>query len=76
MTRERTSLIAGVGVLMVTVILAGIAVTAHNNNQPEPEWLMVMNAETNEFQDTPLGYWPGPNSSGLRQLVSAPTHLQ
>ena len=50
MTRERKSLIAGVGVLIFTVILAGVAVTAHNNNEPEPEWLMVMNAETGEFQ--------------------------
>ena len=50
MTRERKSLIAGVGVLIFTVILAGVAVTAHNNNEPEPEWLTVMNAETGEFQ--------------------------
>ena len=50
MTRERKSLIAGVGVLIFTVILAGVAVTAHTNSEPEPEWLMVMNAETGEFQ--------------------------
>ena len=50
MTGERKSLIAGVGVLIFTVILAGVAVTAHNNNEPQPEWLMVMNAETGEFQ--------------------------
>jgi len=50
MTRERKSLIAGVGVLIFTVILAGVAVTAHNISEPEPEWLMVMNAETGEFQ--------------------------
>ena len=50
MTRERKSLIAGVGVLIFTAILAGVAVTAHNNNEPQPEWLMVMNAETGEFQ--------------------------
>ena len=50
MTRERKSLLAGVGVLIFTVILAGVAVTAHNNNEPQPEWLMVMNAETGEFQ--------------------------
>ena len=48
MTRERKSLIAGVGVLIFTVILAGVAVTAHTNSEPEPEWLMVMNAETGE----------------------------
>ena len=50
MTRERKSLLAGVGVLIFTIILAGVAVTAHNNNEPEPEWLTVMNAETGEFQ--------------------------
>ena len=50
MTRERKSLIAGVGVLIFTVILAGVAVTAHNTSEPEPEWLMVMNAETGQFQ--------------------------
>ena len=49
-TRDRKSLIAGVGVLIFTVILAGVAVTAHNTSEPEPEWLMVMNAETGEFQ--------------------------
>ena len=52
MTREPRALLAGVGVLIFTVILAGVAVTAHNNNEPQPEWLMVMNAETGEFQDT------------------------
>ena len=56
MTRERKSLIAGVGVLIFTVILAGVAVTAHNNNEPQPEWLMVMNAETGEFQPTGDSY--------------------
>ena len=50
MTHERTSLLTGVGVVIFTVILAGVAVTAHNNNEPEPEWLMVMNAETAELQ--------------------------
>ena len=50
MTRERKSLIAGVGVLIFTVLLAGVAVTAHNTSEPQPEWLMVMNAETGEFQ--------------------------
>ena len=55
MTRERKSLIAGVGVLIFTVILAGVAVTAHNNNEPQPEWLMVMNAETGEFQKDTTG---------------------
>ncbi len=55
MTRERKSLIAGVGVLIFTVILAGVAVTAHNTSEPEPEWLMVMNAETGEFQKDTTG---------------------
>ena len=55
MTRERKSLIAGVGVLIFTVILAGVAVTAHNNNEAQPEWLMVMNAETGEFQKDTTG---------------------
>ena len=32
--------------------LAGIAVVAHNNNEPQLEWFMVMNAETGQFQDT------------------------
>ena len=51
MTRERKSLLAGVGVLIFTVILAGVAVTAHNTSgEPEPEWLTVMNAETGQFQ--------------------------
>ncbi len=55
MTRERKSLLAGVGVLIFTVILAGVAVIAHNNNEPQPEWLMVMNAETGEFQKDTTG---------------------
>ena len=50
MTRERKSLLAGVGVLIFTIILAGVAVTAHTTSEPEPEWLMVMNAESGEFQ--------------------------
>jgi hypothetical protein len=54
-TRERKSLLAGVGVLIFTVILAGVAVTAHNSSEPEPEWLMVMNAETGEFQKDTTG---------------------
>ena len=52
MSGERTSLIAGASVLIVSVILAGIAVIAHNNNEPQLEWFMVMNAETGQFQDT------------------------
>ena len=55
MTRERKSLIAGVGVLIFTVILAGVTVTAYNTSEPEPEWLMVMNAETGEFQKDTTG---------------------
>ena len=49
MTRERRSLIAGVGVLIFTIILAGVAVIAHNNNEAQPEWLMKLNAETGEI---------------------------
>ena len=48
MKRPQRSLIDGVGVLIFTVILAGVAVTAHTTSEPEPEWLMVMNAETGE----------------------------
>ncbi|PQM61013.1 MAG: hypothetical protein CL523_02545 [Actinomycetales bacterium] len=55
MKRPRKSLIAGVGVLIFTVILAGVAVTAHTNNEAQPEWLMVMNAETGEFQKDTTG---------------------
>ena len=55
MTRERKSLLAGVGVLIFTVILAGVAVIAHTTSEPEPEWLMVMNAETGEFQKDTTG---------------------
>ena len=52
MSGERASLIAGAFVFIVSVILAGIAVVAHNNNEPQLEWFMVMNAETGEFQGT------------------------
>ena len=55
MTSERKSVLAGVGVLIFTVILAGVAVTAHTTSEPEPEWLMVMNAETGEFQKDTTG---------------------
>ena len=50
MKRERKSLIAGIGVLVVTIVLIGLVVVAGNNNEPEPDWLMVMNAETGECQ--------------------------
>ena len=52
MSEERTPLIAGAYVFIVSVILAGIAVVAHNNNELQLEWFMVMNAETGQFQDT------------------------
>ena len=52
MSGERASLIAGAYVFIVSVILAGIAVVAHNNNEPQLEWFIVMNAETGEFQGT------------------------
>ena len=48
MTRERKSPIAGGGVLIFTVF-------AHNNIDPVPAWVMVMSAESNEFQDTAVG---------------------
>ena len=48
--RPQKSPIAGVGVLIFTAISAGVAVTAHTTSEPEPEWLMVMKAETGEFQ--------------------------
>ena len=71
MTRERKSLIAGVGVLIFTVILAGVAVTAHNNNEPQPEWLMVMNAETGEFQPASLARYGAPlDVWGLACVIS------
>ena len=54
--RPRQSLIAGVGVLIFTIILADVAVTAHTTSEPEPEWLMVMNAETGDFQHAGEAY--------------------
>ena len=48
-TRERTSLLAGIGVLVLTVLLVGTAVLADRNNAPQGEWLMVMKAEQAEF---------------------------
>ena len=67
MTRERKSLIAGVGVLIFTVILAGVAVIAHTTSEPEPEWLMVMNAETGEFQKDTTGADYTLSLTGLNQ---------
>ena len=55
MTRERTSLLAGIGVLILTVLLVGTAVLADRNNAPQGEWLMVMKAEQAEFAEAPNG---------------------
>ena len=44
-TRERTSLLAGIGVLVLSGLLVGTAVLADRNNAPQAEWLMVMKAE-------------------------------
>ena len=52
---------------MVTVILAGIAVTAHNNNEPEPEWLMETNAETGALQKDTTGEDYTLSLTGLNQ---------
>jgi hypothetical protein len=54
-TRERTSLLAGFGVLILTVLLVGTAVLADRNNAPQGEWLMVMKAEQAEFAEAPNG---------------------
>ena len=67
MTRERKSLIAGVGVLIFTVILAGVAVIAHTTSAHEPEWLMVMNAESGEFQKDTTGADYTLSLTGLNQ---------
>ena len=48
-TRERTSLLAGIGVLILTVLVVGTAVLADQNNTPQGEWLMVMKAEQAQF---------------------------
>ena len=44
-TRERKSLLAGIGVLVLTVLLVGTAVLADRNNAPHGEWLLVMKAD-------------------------------
>lgn len=54
-TRERTSLFAGIGVLILTVLLVGTAVLADRHNAPQGEWLMVMKAEQAEFAETANG---------------------
>ena len=54
-TRERTSLLAGIGVLILTVLLVGTAVLADRNNAPQGEWLMVMKAEQAEFTEATNG---------------------
>ena len=54
-TRERTSLLAGIGVLVLTGLLVGTAVLADRNNAPQGEWLIVMKAEQAEFAEAPDG---------------------
>ncbi|MEL0148167.1 MAG: hypothetical protein VW937_06960, partial [Actinomycetota bacterium] len=60
MTRERTSLLAGIGVLILTVLLVGTAVLADRNNAPQDEWLMVMKAEQAEFAEATLAFTDRP----------------
>ena len=55
MTRERKSLLAGIGVLILTVLLVGTAALADQNNVPQSEWLMVMEAEQAEFVEATDG---------------------
>ena len=76
MTRERRSLIAGVGVLIFTIILAGVAVTAHNNNEAQPEWLMKMNAETSEFKPAGNAYTLTLEGVDPEMLAFTPEMLQ
>ena len=54
-TRERRSLFAGIGVLILTVLLVGTAVLADRHNAPQGEWLMVMKAEQAEFAEATNG---------------------
>ena len=76
MTREGKSLIAGVGVLIFTIILAVVAVTAHNNNEPGPEWLMKMKAETGQFQATGDTYTLTLDGVDEEMLAFTPEMLQ
>ena len=55
MTRERRTLLAGFGVLVLTVLLVGTAVLADRNNAPQGEWLMVMKAEQAQFVEATNG---------------------
>jgi hypothetical protein len=48
-TRERKTLLAGFGVLVLTALLVGTAVLADRKNAPQSEWLMVMKAEQAQF---------------------------
>ncbi len=54
-TRERKTLLAGFGVLVLTVLLVGTAVLADRNNAPQSEWLMVMKAEQAQFVEATDG---------------------
>ena len=55
MTRERRTLLAGFGVLVLTVLLVGTAVLTDRNNAPQGEWLMVMKAEQAQFVEATNG---------------------
>ena len=76
MSGERASLIAGAYVFIVSVILAGIAVVAHNNNEPQPEWLIKMNAGTGEFQPAGNTYTLTLESVDPGMLAFTPEMLQ
>ena len=48
-TRERKTLLAGFGVLVLTALLVGTAVLADRKNAPQSDWLMIMKAEQAQF---------------------------
>ena len=54
-TRERKTLLAGFGVLVLTALLVGTAVLADRNNAPQSEWLLVMKAEQAQFVEATDG---------------------
>ncbi len=66
MTRERTSLLAGIGVLILTVLLVGTAVLADRNNAPQDEWLMVMKAEQASSPRQPMATTRSPRQAWTR----------
>ena len=54
-TRERKTLLAGFGVLVLTALLVGTAVLADRKNAPQSDWLMVMKAEQAQFVEATDG---------------------